>query len=139
MSFTPQRLGSSDIEGLTVTGLALGGITINGSAYAHAAPNTVLLNLAGLEIILNQQIPSGDGISSAGMETNAIVVEFTNFALGAGLLNGDIIVAHSAANITGAPVIGTPEPSTWALMLIGFGGIGATVRGRSRRVRSATA
>ncbi len=99
----PSAVGSSDIEGLTVTGLALGGITINGSAYAHAAPNTVLLNLAGLEIILNQQIPSGDGISSAGMQTNAIVVEFTNFVLGAGLLNGDIIVAHSQADIMGAP------------------------------------
>jgi hypothetical protein len=28
------------------------------------------------------------------------------------------------------PPIGTPEPGVWALMLLGFGGVGAALRGR---------
>ena len=46
------------------------------------------------------------------------------------LANGPqaLFVINGAAGATGA----TPEPSTWALMLLGFGGLGATMR-RARR------
>ena len=36
-----------------------------------------------------------------------------------------------------ASALATPEPSTWALMLIGFGGLGWLARGRMRGVASA--
>ncbi len=37
-------------------------------------------------------------------------------------------------DITGTPVSGVPEPATWAMMIIGFGGVGAMVRrGRGAR------
>jgi hypothetical protein len=29
---------------------------------------------------------------------------------------------------------GTPEPESWALMILGFGGIGAMLRGRRQQV-----
>ena len=35
---------------------------------------------------------------------------------------------------TGAPVGGVPEPATWAMMLLGFGGIGLAMRKRRRPV-----
>jgi hypothetical protein len=132
---TLTALGSSDLEGLTVTGTALGGLTIDGSLYAHAAPNTVLINLAGLEIILNEQIPSGDGVNSEGIQTNAIDIKFDHFALGTGLLSGGIIVAHSQADITGpaVPVTPVPEPATWAELLAGFVMIGGFARRRAAK------
>jgi hypothetical protein len=36
----------------------------------------------------------------------------------------------------GAPQVGTPEPATWALMLIGFAGLGAALRGRRKALAS---
>ena len=41
--------GSTTIEGLTLYGLLLGGVTIDGSLFVNPAPNTVLLNIAGLK------------------------------------------------------------------------------------------
>jgi hypothetical protein len=34
--------------------------------------------------------------------------------------------------VTGPGAISVPEPSTWAMMLVGFGGMGATLRSRRR-------
>ena len=69
------------------------------------------------------------------------VAAFSNFALGPNLSNGfqdsgsfngrtnawafDILNVNSAAQV-GA----VPEPGTWALMLIGFGAVGASLRRR---------
>ncbi|MGZ3371658.1 MAG: PEPxxWA-CTERM sorting domain-containing protein, partial [Caulobacteraceae bacterium] len=39
----------------------------------------------------------------------------------------------------GWPVQGVPEPATWAMMLVGFGGLGAMLRQRKARAAAATA
>jgi len=39
----------------------------------------------------------------------------------------------------GAVPVGTPEPTTWALMILGFGGIGATIRRKFRTAGYAAA
>ncbi len=129
-------IGSTTIQGLSLTGLGLGGLSINGSLFVNPDANTVLVDLLGLKIILNEQIVTGDGISDLAIETNAIRASFTNFLLGTNLLNGDIIVGHSQAAINGyTPMLGAvPEPSTWAMMLAGFGLIGFAARGRRRNV-----
>jgi hypothetical protein len=121
--------GSTTIEGLTLYGLLLNGVTINGSLFVNPNPNTILLSIAGLTITLNEQTMLGDGITSTGISTNAIDVAFNNFALGTNLLNGNVILGHSQALASlGTPAV--PEPSTWAMMLLGFAGIGFAARRR---------
>ncbi len=121
--------GSSTITGLTVNGLALGVTTIDGSAFVNPAPNTILLSVLGLKIILNEQLLSGNGTTQLGLTTNAIHATFTNFLVGGGLLSGDLIVGQSTAAIS---VDAVPEPASWAMMIAGFAMIGAANRNRRR-------
>ena len=91
----------------------------------------MLLNLLGLRVVLSEQIASGDNVTSVGIMINAIDVSFTNFLLGTNRLNGNIIVGHSQAAITGVPpVAGVPEPATWLQMIAGFSVIGLAARRR---------
>lgn len=115
--------GSSSLAGLTLTGSLLGS-AIDGSAYSSPTANTVLLSLAGLKVILNEQIRSatGDGLA---MQTNAVHIALNDYALNGSLLNGDIILGHSAAQVAGVP-----EPASWAMMIVGLGAIGAAMRRR---------
>ena len=133
--------GSTTIEGLLLNGSIFGGIVINGSLFVNPAPNTVLFNSLGLSIILNEQILSGDGITSTGITTNAIRIGFDNFLLGTGLVDGNVIIGQSQARATAAPVAAAvPEPGTWAMMLLGFGLIGGLMRRRrAERLALATA
>lgn len=123
--------GTTTIEGLLLTGSAFNGFTFDAAATLNPAPNTVLFfnALLGLSVILNEQIISGDSIT-----TNAINIGFNNFAVGTGLKSGNIIVSSTTAAFTGAGAIhpAVPEPSTWAMMLIGFGAVGAAMRRRRK-------
>jgi hypothetical protein len=86
--------------------------------------NYVAFNGAGLTIILNHQTP--DPTESAGITTDAIEFSFSGFPVVLGtslnLVTGAVFVASTFAsiNVTTAPV---PEPSTWAIMLLGFAGL----------------
>lgn len=127
--------GSTLIEGLLVSGSLLGGATIDGSLFVNPSPNTILFSGGGIEIILNEQIFGGDGISGTGITTNALRIGFDQALLGTGLVNGDIIVGHTEAFASvGGAAGAVPEPSTWAMMLLGFGAVGASLR-RSKMAR----
>jgi hypothetical protein len=117
--------GSTTIEGLNLTGSIFGASTY-AILSSTPSPNTILFSGLGLTITLNEQILSG----TTGITTNAIHINFNNFAAGTGLTNGDIILGHTQASFS--PEGAVPEPSTWAMMLLGFAGIGLTLR-RSRK------
>ena len=122
--------GSTLIEGLTLTGSAFTPeflAAFDASLFLSPDPNTILFSLGGLTIILNEQLFSGDSIT-----TNAIHVMFDDFAVGTGLKSGDLIFASTTASFPGAAAGAVPEPSTWAMMLLGFGVAGTAIR-RSRR------
>ena len=127
--------GTTTIEGLTLGGSLLGSIVFDSSLFINPAPNTILFNAAGLSIILNEQIRFGNGIT-----TNALNIGFTNFPIGTGLTNGNVIVASTSAFANQGVSAAVPEPATWAMMLLGFGGMGYALRRRPRvatRVRFA--
>jgi len=74
--------------------------------------------------------------------------DLSNAIIGAGLhsINVHGTVVTTGTNLNAASYSGTlnlspvavPEPATWALMIVGFGGVGATIRAR-RRVFAAAA
>jgi hypothetical protein len=69
-------------------------------------------------------------IANTGAGPYAINTEYTIHAIGAGSANSTIDVFNAGA---------VPEPTTWGLMIVGFGGIGAMVRGRRRQAAALTA
>lgn len=134
-------IGSTTIAGLDLTGLGLGGLLIDASLFVNPDPNTVLLNLLGLKIVLNEQIWSGDGVTDIGLTTNALRLSFDDFLLGGRLVKGYVILGQSSASIRGYEVVPptspVPEPASWALMIAGFGMIGGVMRARSGRIAMA--
>jgi PEP-CTERM motif len=116
---TPSATGFTTLADLTITVLG-SSLTIP----LNPTPNDVILNAGGITITLNQQIPEVGGV---GITTNAIAIDFNNFL---GVVTGSIDIAQSAASITGSAV---PEPSTWAMMALGFVGLAFAYR-RGRKV-----
>jgi hypothetical protein len=53
--------------------------------------------------------------------------------------SGDAWLAKNGASLSGTVTAGVPEPATWAMMLIGFGGLGASLRNARRRQAAANA
>lgn len=127
--------GSSTIEGLVFSSDLIGAFNIDATAFVNPAPNTVLLDLLGVRITLNEQITTGNGVDEIILTTNAIHIAFNNFAIATGLLTGDIIVASSMAGIRGEAITEVPEPASWLMMIAGFGLVGAAVRRRATRER----
>jgi uncharacterized repeat protein (TIGR01451 family) len=78
---------------------------------ATVPPNTVLLNLLGIRVVLNEQIVGGDGITSRTISVNAIHISVVNSLLAPlGSLSGDIVIAHSDAQVVCAPPPPPPTP-----------------------------
>lgn len=129
--------GDSTIENLGLQGSILAGLGIDVSLFADPNPNTSLLVLPGLKIVLNEQstTQTADSIS---MFTNAIHVSLNDYLFQGKLLNGDVILGHSEASVTGYAGA-VPEPATWALMILGFGVAGQSLRTARRREQTALA
>ena len=82
-------------------GSALVGLVVNGLSYGDVppAPNT-RLDLPGVGyVVLNEQIPSGDGVHTTGLMVNMIHVYLIDPTLGT--VTGEIVVgaAQSAASL----------------------------------------
>ncbi len=71
---------------------------------AAVPPNTVLLDLLGIRVVLNEQIVGGDGLTSRSISVNAIHISIQNALLSPiARLTGNIVISHSEAQVVCAP------------------------------------
>jgi hypothetical protein len=80
----------SDAEGSGFTGLVVNGVAL----AADPAPNT-RLRIPGGFVVLNEQIRSGDGVTSSGITVNLIHVVLTEALTGIKL--GEVIVGSASS------------------------------------------
>ena len=119
---TSSPTGSTTLADLTIEVLGTSGpIPVNPSL------NEVIFDVGGLTITANRQIAdktvNGRAITE-GITTNALAFDFAGFPG----VSGTIDIGQSAASIETVP-----EPSTWAMMGLGFGGL-AFVSWRGRKL-----
>jgi hypothetical protein len=130
-----QFLGSS-------IGGAVGGHALNntvflftGSTFLNAGNNSFVvphddglqLNFDGIGLVVNAPGPTGE--VDTPFNVNVATAGMYNFEMSYGECCGGPAVIRF--DINGAPVTGgVPEPATWGLMLVGFGGLGAMMRRR---------
>jgi len=92
-SYFGQFTGGSDATGSGFTNLAVNGVPVT----EEVAPGT-RVDLPGVGYaILNEQIPTGNGVTSWGMTVNMIHVVFQNFL---GLTTGEIIIGSATSSVT---------------------------------------
>lgn len=85
--------GGSDAEGSGFTNLVVNGEPVT----TDVAPNT-RVDLPGVGYaVLNEQIPSGNGVTSWGMTVNMIHVVLLNFL---GQKTGDVIIGSASSSVT---------------------------------------
>ncbi|THD60615.1 PEPxxWA-CTERM sorting domain-containing protein [Phenylobacterium sp.] len=134
----------SDTQGVNLTAFVATG-TINVSApgtYTFSLPSADdgARVFVGGQLIAEQNFQNGVGLDSASSGTVNLTgpesFELFYYQLGG---NADLsfsLTGPGAVSYTTNPVPnGVPEPATWMMMLIGFGGLGATLRSRRQLAR----
>jgi hypothetical protein len=116
--------GSLTVTNLQIRAYGVLLATIQGAI----APNTMVdlgAAFVGASLILNEQILSGDGISSLALTVNAVDLRLTDTAfLGfTGPVNGQVIVEHSFAEQTARPVQAQAVPEASTVVLAGVVGV----------------
>ena len=87
----------SDAAGSTFTNLSVAGQSFSGDQAV--APNTNV-SLPGVGyVVLNEQIPTGDGVTSSGLTVNMIHVYLQNFVAGIPTPAGEIIVGSATSSV----------------------------------------
>jgi hypothetical protein len=72
------------------------GLSIN--VPANPAPNTVILDVAGVRVVLNEQIAESSSGGLHSLTVNAVHVS-VNALLGIGLLSGDVVLSQSQVQV----------------------------------------
>jgi len=86
-----------DATGSDGEGSSLANLVVNGVSVDDPAPNT-RLNLPGAGyVVLNEQIPAGDGVTTSGLTVNMIHVVLTNLL---GAKTGEVIVGSATSGVT---------------------------------------
>ena len=72
---------------------------MNGVQVSDPAPNT-RMDLPGVGyVVLNEQIPTGDGVTSSGITVNMIHVVLQQVGLGGVQTTGNIVVGSASSGV----------------------------------------
>jgi hypothetical protein len=97
MSSAGQSGAFSNADGSTFTNLMVAGQSFPGDQVV--APNTNI-SLPGVGyVVLNEQIPSGDGVTSSGLTVNMIHVYLQSITGGTATTTGEIIVGSATSSV----------------------------------------
>jgi hypothetical protein len=102
-------------------------------------PSFPITGALGPPVYLNALI--GDFVDASGVVLSAFAPGNGPFTVTAPVgavalqfgVNDDIFFDNTGALVVGVNVAGVPEPASWVLMLVGFGGLGAALRSRRRQ------
>ena len=136
------NLTASSFLGFTVDAL-VDGSDFDGAGFFTAANNPNTQGPAGSTTSASRNGSGSvvradfgaNGLEAAG-QTSATYIfrtNATNFNMGGTFTTQDGSVAQRA---NFQPIAAVPEPATWAMMLFGFGGIGAAMRRRKSKVKT---
>jgi hypothetical protein len=105
-----------------------------GSAYFNTSLSGVVFDPLGLSLTSQSQV--GFDILYAG-GVNSAYLSFDDGFYDVDLETGRaaLIGAIGVGNVRGITLAAVPEPTTWALMLVGFGAVGLALRRRARPAR----
>jgi len=138
----PQSFSASADLSVSGTGLSVQWLTCASAAFSSAnLCDPGVDSLLNIDQTLNLQsntvytISEGTVVAAAeGGDAEAYAQQFFSIETGFAEDNPEytLIVSDGVANIM--PPSGAPEPATWVMMLVGFGGLGAAMRARRRSV-----
>jgi hypothetical protein len=118
---------SLDNTYMLLTGQIFLNAGINSFVVSH--DDGLQLNVDGIGMVVNQPGPTSP-VDTPFNVNNPGSAGLFNFELSYGECCGP--PARLVFAINGSPVGSVPEPATWAMMLLGFGGIGFAMRHRRR-------
>jgi hypothetical protein len=122
--------GVTDFVGAAgpLTGLTLALLNLNGDVYAHNTEidTNCCSNIDPLTVL------AGSANSLVGDDGLNIAWNIGALTKGASATINYAYVVGEHIETAGGPGGGIPEPTSWAMMLLGFGGIGALLRARRR-------
>jgi hypothetical protein len=111
--------GAAAVSGLAQSLLPNISATLLNSVGTADAPTRLNTEYVGAALPNDQTVglANWDDVDSGGAHTTRFTMSFTP---------GQVI-------LTADPAAALPEPGTWALMIVGFGGVGSALRGRAGR------
>ena len=92
-------MASSTISNSNAEGSSLANLVVNGVQVSDPAPNT-RMDLPGVGyVVLNEQIPTGDGVTSSGITVNMIHVVLQQMGLSGVQTTGNIVVGSASSGV----------------------------------------
>jgi choice-of-anchor A domain-containing protein len=142
IDLTPGSIAVINVDG-TADSFSNAGITINGGNASDVLWNffdATSLSFSSIDLLGSVLAPNADYLGGWSQVNGQMIVKSFSDKDGATQINDGNPFSGDLLGLSPPPFIptpGVPEPETWALMIVGFGLIGATMRRRRGAARLA--